>query len=162
MPSLWGMFIPPNWVGLGAFALLGIENPGFWVVGAGLELAYLLTLSSGARFHRLIDGQQIPCHQAKHAAAGRRAAYPAGCFLIRIGIAKLADRCQKILEQQHDASAIDLQPQADGLGKLLYVYLRLLLTRTGILRDHDARRVAIHRRAHLRREKATRIRRALA
>ena len=34
----FGMFVAPNWIGLGAFGLLGMVEPGFWVVGAGLEL----------------------------------------------------------------------------------------------------------------------------
>jgi len=34
-----GMFVAPNWIGLAAAGLLGVVNPGFWVLGAGLELA---------------------------------------------------------------------------------------------------------------------------
>src|SRR3954469_12423985 len=52
----WGMWVPPNWVGLAAFGLLGIEEPGLWIVGAGLELGYLITLASNGRFQRLVDG----------------------------------------------------------------------------------------------------------
>jgi hypothetical protein len=48
----FGMFVAPNWIGLGAFGLLGMLNPGFWVIGAGLELGYLLTLSTNPRFQR--------------------------------------------------------------------------------------------------------------
>ncbi len=33
-----GMFVPPNWIGVGLFALLGLVNPGFWVMGLGEEL----------------------------------------------------------------------------------------------------------------------------
>ena len=47
-----GMFVAPNWVGLAAFGLLGLTNPGFWVLGAGLELGYLLTLATNPRFQR--------------------------------------------------------------------------------------------------------------
>src|SRR5512136_1348774 len=50
-----GMFVPPNWVGLGVFGLLGLLNPGFWVMGVGLELAYLGILATNKRFQRLID-----------------------------------------------------------------------------------------------------------
>ena len=42
----FGMFVAPNWIGLGAFGLLGLMDPGFWVLGAGLELGYLLDLAS--------------------------------------------------------------------------------------------------------------------
>ena len=34
----FGMFVAPNWVGVAAFGLLGFLNPGFWLLGAGLEL----------------------------------------------------------------------------------------------------------------------------
>ena len=40
MPRI--LVVAPNWIGLGAFALLGAINPGFWVLGAGLELGYLM------------------------------------------------------------------------------------------------------------------------
>ena len=42
----FGMFVAPNWMGLAAFGLLGIINPGFWVLGAGLEIGYLLALAT--------------------------------------------------------------------------------------------------------------------
>src|SRR5215207_177669 len=53
----WGMFVAPNWVGLGAFGLLGMMDPGFWVLGAGLELGYLLALSTNPRFQRAISSK---------------------------------------------------------------------------------------------------------
>src|SRR4026207_1741003 len=54
-----GMFIPPNWIGIGAFALLGLVNPGFWVIGAGLELAYLYALAMNTRFQKFVSGSQM-------------------------------------------------------------------------------------------------------
>src|SRR5512139_887334 len=53
-----GMFIPPNWVGIGVFALLGLLNPGFWVLGIGLELAYLGVLAHNQRFQRLVAAKK--------------------------------------------------------------------------------------------------------
>lgn len=64
---LWGAFnarplgmpIPPNWFGLAAFALLGaFVSPGFWLLGAGLELAYLALLARNPRFRRTLDAAQ--------------------------------------------------------------------------------------------------------
>ena len=53
-----GMPIPPNWFAIGVFALLGsFVSPGFWLLGAGLELAYLAALASNARFRRSIAAQ---------------------------------------------------------------------------------------------------------
>jgi hypothetical protein len=129
----WGMFVPPNWVGLAAFALLGLLNPGFWVVGAGLELGYLLLLSTSTRFQRIVNArhdyaqkqgtQQQLSEQLARLEPADQARYR-----------QLQQRCQNVLQQQHDVAPVDLQTQADGLGKLLYVYMRLLLTRNGILR----------------------------
>jgi chromosome segregation ATPase len=59
----FGMPVPPNWFALVAFGLLGaLINPGFWLIGAGLEGLYLWTLSRSERFRKAIDamspGQQ--------------------------------------------------------------------------------------------------------
>jgi chromosome segregation ATPase len=58
-----GMPVPPNWFALAAFGLLGaLINPGFWLIGVGLEGLYLWTLSRSERFRKAIDamspGQQ--------------------------------------------------------------------------------------------------------
>ena len=55
-----GMPLPPNWFGLAAFALLGaFVSPGFWLLGAGLELGYVLLLARSARFRRAVDDRQM-------------------------------------------------------------------------------------------------------
>jgi hypothetical protein len=48
----WGMFLPPNWVAVAVIALLGLVHPGFWILGLGLELAYLLGLQTTENFNR--------------------------------------------------------------------------------------------------------------
>src|SRR5215207_85708 len=59
-----GMFVAPNWIGLAAFGLLGVANPGFWVLGAGLELGYLLTLATNSRFQRAVSSQPLSAARA--------------------------------------------------------------------------------------------------
>lgn len=55
-----GMPLPPNWFVLAAFALLGaFVSPGFWLLGAGLELGYLLLLARSARFRRAVDARHM-------------------------------------------------------------------------------------------------------
>lgn len=54
----FGMPIPPNWFGLATFALLGaFINPGFWLIGAGLEGLYLWSLSRNSRFRAIVDSE---------------------------------------------------------------------------------------------------------
>ncbi|HEY6643843.1 hypothetical protein [Povalibacter sp.] len=53
-----GMPVPPNWFGVAAFALLGaLINPGFWLIGAGLEGLYLWALSRNDRFRATVDAE---------------------------------------------------------------------------------------------------------
>src|SRR3954466_5166640 len=54
-----GMPLPPNWLGLAATGLLGLVSPGFWLIGAGLELGYLLLLTSNERFRATVDARHL-------------------------------------------------------------------------------------------------------
>jgi len=129
----WGMWVAPNFVGLAGFSLLGLLNPGLWIVGAGLELGYVLLLSTNGRFQRFVDARDS-------FAAKKNTQQQIAALLVRLGPAdqtryrQLEQRCQRILGEQHDVPAVEMQTQAEGFGKLVYVYLRLLLTRSAILR----------------------------
>jgi hypothetical protein len=126
----FGMFVAPNWVGVAAFGALGLVNPGFWVLGAGLELGYLALLSTNGRFRRVVEsmpaGQSGDEWQQKIAAllgsldSGARSRYDT-----------LATRCRAILDQQFQGGEIPegLQAQREGLSRLLWMYLRLLVAR---------------------------------
>ena len=129
-----GMFVPPNWIGLGVFGFLGLLNPGFWIIGLGLELAYLGRLATDARFQRLVDGDRL--------SDERRRWQERLLGLIRHlppedqqRYRTLEQRCGNIIEHQLRGSgslAAGLEEQGEGLGKLVWIYLRLLLTRESI------------------------------
>ena len=129
-----GMFVPPNWVGLAAFGMLGVANHGFWVLGAGLELAYLLTLSTNARFQRLVAARPATAADVEWNQRVQRALErlePADRRLY----AALVDRCRSILElQSHGTEDMShgLEAQADSLGRLSWMFLRLLVARRTI------------------------------
>jgi hypothetical protein len=56
----FGMPVPPNWFMLAAFGLLGwFVDPGFWLIGMGLEGVYLWALSSNARFQATVDAEEL-------------------------------------------------------------------------------------------------------
>lgn len=127
-----GMFVPPNWIALGGFFLLGLLEPAFWLVGAGLELGYLYSLTFNSRFRRLVDGlflsrqrRQWERRQAEQITLLNeedQRSYRA-----------LEARCATILQQQaHQSADAAVAMQAQGLVKMLWIYLRLLLTRQGI------------------------------
>jgi hypothetical protein len=127
----FGMFVAPNWVGLGAFGLLGILNPGFWVLGAGLELGYLMLLATNPRFQRVVAAGPLSdaskeWNQRIHKLltrldAGDRRLYDA-----------LAERCRSIIDLQIQTATSEphgFEAQADSLGRLSWMYLRLLVAR---------------------------------
>jgi hypothetical protein len=132
----FGMFVAPNWIGLGAFGLLGMMEPGFWVLGAGLELGYLLALATNERFQRLVAA--IPLVEATadwnkriQTLLGRLDAGDRRIYDL------LALRCRSIIDLQlHGASAATvpggLEVQADSLGRLSWMFLRLLVARRTI------------------------------
>jgi len=130
-----GMFVPPNWIGLAGVGLASLAfGPGVLLIGAGLEVAYLLGLSTSKRFQRLIDGsaklQDRKDWQKKlndivaQLDPDDRERY-----------FNLQRRCYTIIEQQRqNGDTPELETQGEGLGKLLWIYLRLLRTRQSILR----------------------------
>jgi uncharacterized protein YicC (UPF0701 family) len=137
-----GMFVAPNWIGLAAVGLLGVVNPGFLVLGAGLELAYLLTLSTNGRFQRLVDARQSVGAQSESLARK-------GDLLNQLPnedkqrFAEFEHRAQSILALQRQTSATTLaglEEQNAGLNRLAWMYLRLLSARRVIehvLEDAD-------------------------
>jgi hypothetical protein len=131
----WGMWLPPNWGLIAGSIMLAIAlHPGMLLIGAGLELGYLLYLATNPRFMHWVDAQDA-------FASKKTIQQQIAALLARLDSSdqmryrQLEDRCRAMLNEQHDnVTRTDMQTQADGLSKLLFVYLRLLLTRNGILR----------------------------
>ena len=130
-----GMFVPPNWIGLGAFGLLGLLNPGFWIVGMGLELAYLWILGSNPRFQRLAAASQRLMSRRQWLLKVEDALKQLNTYDLQ-RYRNLEMRCRALLQQQHEINTPTqgLDTQGEGLGRLLWVYLRLLLTKQAINR----------------------------
>jgi hypothetical protein len=128
-----GMFLPPNWVGIAAMGFLGLLNPGFWVIGLGLEFAYLGSLATNERFQRTVAASQ----QWESRRQWQRRVDDLVQQLGSEGQRRyraLEARCASILDQQQNAAVMPagLEAQGEGLGRLLWLYLRLLLTRQAI------------------------------
>jgi hypothetical protein len=130
-----GMFVPPNWLMLAAFALFGVQEPGLLVVGAGVELAYLSILATNPRFQRFVAGEQLVSSQ-RDVQAQLQTLFTSLSDGDRRRYQRLATRCQGILEQQFGRSTDSpgFTMQSESLGKLTWMYLRLLVTRQAILR----------------------------
>ena len=131
-----GMFVAPNWVGLAAVGLAGyLHDPGWFAIGAGLELGYLTLLATHPRFQRFVSGKL----SAGGSLEGERRLEALVAMLPdadKRRYAMLAQRCQAILEQQFPGQqdAPGFAAQSDSLGRLTWMYLRLLVTRQAIQR----------------------------
>lgn len=134
----FGMFVPPNWIALAATGLLGIAEPGFWALGAGLELGYLLLLASNERFQRVVTATDAPPPKPAEDWTART-----GRALLQLGdtdrrrYQNIAERCRSIIELQvkdSTAAAIAMEAQHESLARLAWMYLRLLLGRHTILK----------------------------
>ena len=117
-----GMFVAPNWVGIAAFGILGAANPGFWVIGAGLELGYLLSLATNKRFQQTVSMKPLNAarqewNQRIQRVLGRLDAND------RREYDALAERCRSIVDMQMNNAA---EPP------LSWMFLRLLLARRTI------------------------------
>lgn len=118
-----GVALPPNWVALAAFGLLGgFVSPGFWLLGAGLELAYLGLLSSSQRFRRSVDAQLVQVDPAEQRYESN--------------VALLSDE-QRQRQQRIEGRARDvlkllsrspiMASHAESLEQLVWLNLRLLV-----------------------------------
>jgi len=133
--------IPVNLMVLGMVAVLGIANPGFWLLGAAGELAYLSILASSARFQKLVEGERLMAAQAGwearvHSAAQRLA--PASQIRYR----RLLGQCRAVLGLSETLDDDGLSSYRDlrsrGLNQMLWIYLRLLASRE-VIEDNAAR-----------------------
>lgn len=124
--------MPINQMGLFVFGLLGIANPGFWLLGAAAELAYLGTLSSNPRFQRLVQGERLEKRQQRVDTQVRRSLAsldPASYDRYRL----LHNECTQILglapaRNERELGALT-DMRAGGLNQLLSLFQRLLMSR---------------------------------
>jgi hypothetical protein len=136
----FGMFVAPNWIAVAATALLGFVEPGFWAIGAGLELGYLLLLANNERFQRTVTAETTTVSPAEDWTART------GRALLQLGDVErrryqaVAERCRSIIDLQvkdSAAAAVAMEAQHEGLSRLAWMYLRLLLGRNSIQRVQD-------------------------
>jgi len=126
-----GMPVPPNWVGIAAVGMLGVLNPGFWVLGAGLELGYLLVVATNERFRRNVDARAALGSRGDWDTRVTRALAELDEADRRRYLA-IVDRCRSVIDLQTsstDSPPPGLEAQQEGLGRLTWMYLRLLVAR---------------------------------
>lgn len=128
-----GMPVPPNWVGLAAFGLLGLVNPGFWLIGAGLEAAYLIACVNSRRFRSVIDARRAfavdrASESKLKSAVSQLSPEDTERFLA------LDERCRLALGERSGSGEAWQMVQSESLAKLRWAYLQLLSMRQAVVR----------------------------
>ncbi len=130
-----GMLVSPNWVGLAAFGMLGIlVNPGFLLLGAGAELAYLFSLGTNQRFQKAVQAKQRAKEKEdKHVELSslltRLTPSARGRF------EALQQRCRSIMEfyaNQLNVGPRIVDQHSQSLNRFAWIFLQLLFTKEGI------------------------------
>ena len=124
--------MPINTVGIAAFAVAGIANPGFWLLGIALEIAYVMGLASSERFQKLVQAQRMMAE--KETFEERMAkAYNRLSPKSKERYQRLYEACGRTLgitealQEDDFANLRDLR--SGGLSQLLAIFLRLLTSR---------------------------------
>lgn len=124
--------MPLNAIGLGAFVVAGIANPGFWLLGAALEVAYVMGLASSQRFQKVVQGQRLMAQQETFEQKMYRN-YNRLSAQSKSRYQRLYESCGRILgiteALQEDDLAGMRGVRSGGLTQLLAIFLRLLTSR---------------------------------
>jgi len=130
-PALPGLGrLPVNALALLGFSILGFGHPSFWLLGAGLEAAYLATLVSHPRFQRLVDAEGRS-RTSLAAEQGRQQLVASLDTPSRQRLAALEEKCRRILAlaEESQAGDFELESARDALERLPWIYLKLLVAR---------------------------------
>jgi hypothetical protein len=120
--------IPFNVVGLVAFALLGLGEPAFWPLGAGLEAAYLYLLSANPRFRNIVDARgKVAVDQS--AEARREALLSRLSTTQKHRLEQVQAKCHHILQiyQDQQVNEFTVASNTDSLKRLEWIFLKLLV-----------------------------------
>jgi hypothetical protein len=122
-----GMLFPPHLAVLAAFGLLGFVNPGFLLIGAAVELTYVLAMVTHPRFRALVDREE--------ASAGAETADEAVDRALAVLTPADRARFEAVRQRCEDLIAgAGAEHEADALAGLLQVHLGLLAARAAMAR----------------------------
>ncbi len=137
--------LPINWMALAGIGTLGLANPGFWLLGAGLELAFLMSVAHHPRFRAHV--KRMREYSAKRAHSTDWAAREASLLAQLTEEAAtryeaLVARCGRVRELGGDDDTGMVGEMAEeGLSRLQWIFLRLLASRELLGRQVDPRSV---------------------
>lgn len=122
--------LPVNALGILGFGILGFGHPAFWLLGAGIEAAYLALTATHPRLQRVVDAErrrQSVGQEEDNRVELVRKLDPQ----VRKRLVLLEEKAARVLQIQRDAQAGDfaLTSSREALEHLQWIYLKLLVAR---------------------------------
>jgi hypothetical protein len=132
LPGLGRM--PLNLLGVIGVGVLGLVNPGFWLLGLGIEVAYLFTLATNRRFQKTVDAADRVTN-GDDPEQKRRALIAQMPADARQRLATFETKAERILQVQRESQfpEFTLDGTRDALQRLTWIYLKLLIVRQRLL-----------------------------
>jgi hypothetical protein len=126
--------VPINKLAVFTLAVLGVLNPGFWLLGAAAEIVYLVGVAGNGRYQKLVQGEAL----MKEKAGGEQKIQQTVTLLTPPSAERyrrLVEQCRAILglnaPSKSSNSLEDMR--AGSLNQLLWLFLRLLSSRETLL-----------------------------
>lgn len=125
--------LPVNVLAVAGVAILGFVEPSAWLLGTGLEAAFLFALAFNPRFQKIVDGRQLQ-------ASGSRAADQRQELIRSLSPAtgkrysNLASQCERTISlyRASDAEDFILESNRHALDNLQWLYLKLLVAQQNL------------------------------
>jgi hypothetical protein len=131
--------VPVNALALVAFGILGIVQPAFWLIGAGLVTLVVFGLATSARFRAVVDEQELLAG-ADRTGQRRQELVASLDAEARQRLADLQVRGVRMMDvyRSNGADSIVAQSSRDALDRLEWIYLKLLIARKSLRSDETA------------------------
>ncbi len=124
--------MPLNYLILTGFSILGIGNPGFWLLGLAYEVGYLLFMAGSTRFQKVVQGDRL-LKQRKIWKEKQNNLFTSLDGVSQRRYAELAHLCTQIIHNADTPRGTDqLDLRISGLNQLLWTFIKLLNSRIKI------------------------------
>ncbi len=128
--------LPVNLFAMLGVAVVGLVNPGIWLIGLGLETAFLFTVATNGRYRNVVDARDRQTErQGQDAEAKRQSIITELPDEARRRLAALEGTCAQtiLIQRNSQAGAVVLDDSRDALQRVAWLYLKLLLARQRLL-----------------------------
>lgn len=131
--------VPVNALSGVAFGILGIVQPAFWLVGAGVLTLVVFGLATSSRFRAVVDARELSSG-IDRTVRRRQEIVAALDAESRQRLADLQVCGARIMDiyQTSGADAVVAQSSRDALDRLEWIYLKLLVARRSLRSDETA------------------------